>query len=203
MNMRWLPFVLLVLLLPAGCKSEADRWREAIEKERRRRPEPVDGLIVRTNVERPVFREDDPIIVYLVVENVSRKDIPVYTELETGVLIGLRIRGRGPSEGFLHFSPMRELVRTKDNIARVSHYVALQPGYYIGRPVVLPAKTLPPGEYSLTVAYLNTFKSCLAKSDFTADELRNLQEGAMKQGLWTGRAISNVVDFKVVKSKRR
>ncbi len=203
MNIRCLPFALLLLLLPAGCPSEADRWRDAIEEGRRRRPEPVDGLIVRAGVERAVFREDDPIIVYLYVENVSRKDIPVYTELETGVLIGLRILGRGPSEGFKHLSPMLELVRTKDNITKVSHYVVLQPGYYIGRPVVLPANTIPPGEYSLTVAYLNTFRSCLAKPDFTADELRLLQEGAMKQGLWTGRAISNVVDFKVVKSKRR
>jgi len=193
----------MLLLLLAGCPSEADRWRDAIEEGRRRTPEPVDGIIVRASVERPVYREDDPIIVYLAVENVSRKDIPVYTELETGVLIGLRIRGRGPSEGFQHLSPKLRLVRTPENISKVSHYVVLQPGYYIGRPVVLPAKTLPPGEYSLTVAYLNTFNSCLAKSDFTADELRYLQEGAMKQGLWTGRAISNVVDFKVLKSKRR
>jgi len=194
---------LLVLVMAAGCTSKTEQWQQDLRQALREKPDPVKGLLLRVRPDREVYRSDEPIMMELTLENVSAKDIAVYIELETGVLVGLRVRGTGKGNRFNYVSPAIDLVRTPENFAEVSHYVVLPPGYYVGRPIILSANLLRPGKYSLTAVYQNKFASCLAKPGFTPEEIQLLQEGALMDGLWRGRVVSNAVDFEVVKARGR
>ena len=192
---------LLSLLVWAGCRGDgADLLREDILRLREQSPEPVRGLMLRVRPQKSLYAADEPIIMQLTIENISKEDIPVYTEMETGILVGLQVHRE---DQLVHATPKRNLERNSENFHLVSHYVTLQPGYYVGRPIILPAGILAPGNYTLTAAYENPFPSCLAKPDFTPEEMRLLQDGALKQGLWTGRLASNFVRFEVSKARRR
>lgn len=194
---------LLVIATCHGCifDNPGEEWEELVREQRLRGTDAVQGLSLQVVPQRLVFAADEEIVMYLSIQNVSQKDIRVYIEMDTGILVGLQVLG--VDNEFRHATPQRELIRNADNFASISHHVVLPPGYSIGRPIRLPANTFKPGRYSISASYENHFEACMAKPDFTPEEIHMLRDGVLIDDLWQGRLVSNLVEFEVRKARRR
>jgi len=197
----WLVILPVLLLLCPACKNGADPWREDIMNARRAAPEVVRGMRLRIEPVEDEVSADQPVVLWVFLENASKMDKAVSTEMAIGnglYLEAISERGLGP----VVFKSARGYPLPTDPAARLVHYTALAPGHYIGRVVVLPPGGFEPGEYAISITYENHIPSCLAKRDFTSDELVALAEAAYVR-LWTGELMSNLVDVKITAAQSR
>jgi len=211
---RKLVVTLLILSLApiAGCGSALRSYEKELAKTGRDRiTSVVNGLGLVITPRKKVFTMDEQVIIDIRIFNdtnsnagdAPRVDINVYTELLEGFLI--YIDARCLTNKDYSYKTQPEKIDPVADLPRFSHYVRLQPGYSIGRPIHFSpiARGLKPGIYEMTVTYSSNLDSCLVSPRLTLDQLRLLKtgednnEGFVK--LWKNTLVSNTIVFEIKK----
>jgi len=166
--------------------------------------EPKDGLALSIwpRQGKETFRKDEVILIDVKLTNITNglprpKDIPVYTEIaREGLLLYLELYkldgGRRQ-----HWLTERVDADLKERMKHYPHYVKLQPGFFIGRPLQFK-KRLPPGIYELSVSYANNYDFCPLSAGLTPDQINLIGADLGLVKLWKGLLRSNTIVFKVL-----
>ena len=198
----------LPLLLATGCSTTTpvQRHRQELTKAGKDQSTFQGGLALRINPTKDTYSQKEQVNIDYRVSNISDTfevpgEINVYGELKyEGFLITYDITKLGKDRKSAYMSKGVEIDVDKE-LAALSHYVRLQPGFFFGRPIRLKPGSLSPGFYEMIAYYSNKQKMCLLSPKLTPDQIRLM---ATDQGneafvtLWNGFMLkSNTIVFEV------
>ena len=202
----------LIMISTAGCTSVSPLEELQVELDRSgasKVPIGRDGLAISLHPRKQVFKKNEPVLIDVRLTNVTNStqlpaDINVYTEIQTdGLLLFLdvfRVDGvRKPA-----YQSLAREVGEETQLGELTHFVTLQPGFSISRP--LQFADFPTGIYELTVRYDCRFKYCRLSPRLKKEDIMKLENATGVSGfvkLWQGTLISNVVVFEVVDADKK
>jgi len=202
----------LVILSAAGCATTSKLKEYQAELDRTQRskvPGGRNGLALSIHPRKQVFEHDEPVLIDVRLTNVTNAtavpaDINVYTEIATeGLLLYLDLYRLDDVRKRLHQTPPYHPSEEKQ-LADYPHYVTLQPGFTISRP--LQFADFQPGIYELTVRYDCQYEFCRLSPRLSVDDIAKLQDATGVSGfvrLWRGTLHSNTVVFEVLEPKEK
>ena len=217
MNTRVLHASLLIAglltlpLLAAGCifgSSSLQTYRDVIAKDQRDRTISLNGIALSLHPRKDVFKRNEPVLVDYRLTNVTAAsstspigEINVYAELvPEGFLVTFDLERLGKEKEQVHKSEVLK-INPEDEPGRYCHYMKLQPGFFVGRPLQFDSRRLKPGIYKMIAYYTNLDqKECLLSPRLTPDQIRLLETEKGNEGfarLWVGKLTSNTIVFEV------
>jgi hypothetical protein len=173
---------------------------------------PRDGLRLVASLDQTDYREDEPIVLDLRLENVTgvrgeaARDVSVYYEPFFTTKEGGRVEWlfkflvETEKDGKVAYrSPEFEV--SGDERGDYYHFVTLPAQSYLGRSFVLRRGSLKPGRYSLVAAYRvsEDYPYVIINPRLTRSQVDLLSRKLAYVRVWTGRIFSNRVRFRIRK----
>ena len=204
-NSRAVILSAIAALLATGCISSAfQKHKQAlIESGRADQVVQKKGLALSISLrgDTEVFKKNDPILIDVRLTNITNSlgtpaDISVYSEIASdGLLLYIDLYKIDDSRRQI-YQTLSQQIDDVQRMERFPHYVRLQPGFFIGRPIQFRGK-LKPGIYELSVRYSNNYKDCPVSPGLAPDQIRLLDANGFVN-LWRGALRSNGIVFQVL-----